>query len=84
METGEKRTLVTLRRDLLEFAENQKMERAKREKALLETLRSTEKNEHAWKAEIEAWLQAVQPAVNRKVPDGSLRRRARLRCVTTR
>jgi hypothetical protein len=42
-------TLVTLTSDLFKIAENH-MERGKREKALLETLRSTESDENAWKA----------------------------------
>lgn len=62
----ENRTLVTLMGNLLKIAENQKMERAQREKALLETLRSTENDENAWKAKLAASMQAVQAAVNRK------------------
>ena len=62
----ENRTVVTLMGDLLKIAENQKLARAKREKALLETLRSTENDENAWKAKLEASRQAVQAAVNRK------------------
>lgn len=62
----ENRTLVKLMGDLLEIAENRKMKREKREAALLATLRSTESDENAWKAKLEASIRMVQGAVNRK------------------
>jgi len=62
----ENRIFVTLMSDLLKIAENKKMARAKKEEALMKTLRASESDENAWKAKIEASLQAVQAALARK------------------
>jgi hypothetical protein len=62
----ENRIFVTLMSDLLKIAEDKKMDRAKKEQVLMKRLRASESDENAWKAKIEASLQAVQAAVNRK------------------
>jgi hypothetical protein len=62
----ENRIFVTLMGDLLKIAEDKQMKRAKKEEALMQTLRSTEADENAWKAKIQSSMQAVQAAVNRK------------------
>lgn len=62
----ENRIFVTLMGDLLKIAEDKQMTRAQKEEALMQTLRSTEAEENAWKAKIQSAMQAVQAVVARK------------------
>jgi hypothetical protein len=62
----ENRVYVALMSDLIKIAEDKKMKRDKKEAALLQTLRSQESEENAWKAKIEASMKAVYGAINRK------------------
>jgi hypothetical protein len=62
----EGRIFVTLMNDLSKIAEDKKMTRDQKGPALMKTLRAQESDENAWKAKIEAAMNAVNTAISRK------------------